>query len=530
VISGVVILLGLFWLSSLVRGQAPGARKLYRVAQKATRDGDYEKAQRIYRKLLAEDHRDQQARLDLSYTLIKNGHLDEAYDQAALVAGQDPVNARAHALLGFALLRSGIFQRSVQELTTAALLDHREPVAWAGLAEVDFFENRANDAYEKLRRATNLDPAEPDFWVSFGRAAARLERFKEAADYYERFLAVSPKLDEEKRARYRGLIDFYHALARSNITDLHRVEGPRTVVVPFKMRNSRPFIRVRLGGADPLTFVIDTGASITVLSERVADRLSIRPMARGGRARAVGGGGTFPIVYGLVNVMEVGEVKLYNVPIYIRELHYLHPSEDEDRIAADGFLGLSVLSNFRVTLDYARQELVLAQPSVPLPQVESASLTVVPFRTTNGGLVSAEARLGGDESFNFLIDSGASTTVLSDDVIQKMNWQGKLLPDLKVRVLGAAGVIEQVDLMVVPSFTLNDLEQRNIRAPVLDMAAVNETAGFLQAGIIGGSFLKHFRVTFDFQRFRMLLLPQTEAVRKIVPVSEPPMQEKQGEN
>jgi predicted aspartyl protease len=527
----VCLLLGLLCLPALVQVQAQSAAKLRREAQKAIRAGDYEKAEKIYRKLLAEDQRDHQTRLDLSYTLIKNGQLDDAYRNAVVVAGQEPLHARAHALMGLALLRSGVFQRSLEELTVAAGLDRREPIALAGLAEVDFFENRAQEAYDKLRQATNLDPYEPDYWIALGRTAARLEKFKEAAGYYERFLAVSPKLDEEKRSRYRGLIDFYHALGRSHITDLHRVEGPKSATVPFQLQNSRPFIQVRINGSEPLSFVIDTGASITVLSERTANRLNVRPMARGGRARAVGGGGTFPIVYGLVNNLDISGVKLYNVPIYIRGFHVPDSKEDSHRLLADGFLGLSVLTNFRLTLDYARRELLLENPAVPIVQEElSSEVSVVSFRTTNGGLVSAEVRLGGDDTFNFLVDSGASTTVLSETVVEKMNWQDKLLPDLRVRVLGAAGVIEEVELLVVPSLTVHDLEQRNVRTPVLDMNAVNETAGFLQSGILGGSFLKHFRITFDFQRFRVLLSPQTEAVRKIVPAGEPLMQDKQGED
>ncbi|MBI3950271.1 MAG: aspartyl protease family protein [Acidobacteria bacterium] len=512
---------------------AQSVGKQRREAQKAIRVGDYDKAEKIYRKLLSEKHNDNQTRLDLSYTLIKNGRLEEAYQSAALVAGQDPMNARAHALLGLALLRSGIFQQCVQEFNTAMLLDRRDPVALAGRAEVDFFENRAADSYEKLRLATSIDPNEPDYWIAFGRTAARLERFKEAAEYYDRFLVVSPKLDEEKRARYRGLIDFYYALARSSVADLHRVEGPKALTVPFEMQNSRPYVRIKVNGGELLSFVVDTGASITVMAEPVADRLSIRPMARGGRARAVGGGGTFPIVYGLVNQIEIGDIKIYNVPIYIRQLHHFRPQEGDNYLVPDGFLGLSVLSNFRVTLDYARRQLLLenenASGAAPF-EAAPAEVSVVPFRTTNGGLVSAEARLGGEETFNFLVDSGASSTVLSDNVIEKMKWHDKLLPDLKVRILGAAGVIEDVDLLVIPSFTINDLEQRNIRMPVLSMNAVNETAGFLQSGIIGGSFLKHFRVTFDFQRFRLLLLPQTEAVRKLAPESEPHPQVKEGEN
>ena len=48
---------------------------------------------------------------------------------------------------------------------------------------------------------------------------------------------------------------------------------------------------------------------------------------------------------------------------------------------------------------------------------------------------------------------------------------------------------------------------QNIHAAVLDMEAINETAGFEQTGIIGGNILRRYRVVFDFGRGRIRLDP-----------------------
>jgi hypothetical protein len=42
---------------------------------------------------------------------------------------------------------------------------------------------------------------------------------------------------------------------------------------------------------------------------------------------------------------------------------------------------------------------------------------------------------------------------------------------------------------------------------------VNETAGFTQSGILGGNFLRHFRIYFDFARGAMRLEPLNERSR-----------------
>jgi hypothetical protein len=42
---------------------------------------------------------------------------------------------------------------------------------------------------------------------------------------------------------------------------------------------------------------------------------------------------------------------------------------------------------------------------------------------------------------------------------------------------------------------------------VLDLEPVNETTGFIQSGIIGGNFLRYYRVSFDFKRSVIWLEP-----------------------
>jgi len=49
-----------------------------------------------------------------------------------------------------------------------------------------------------------------------------------------------------------------------------------------------------------------------------------------------------------------------------------------------------------------------------------------------------------------------------------------------------------------------------INAAVLDLEPVNETAGFKQSGILGGNFLRNFRVYFDFARGALRLEPLSQ--------------------
>src|SRR6266849_1888363 len=82
-------------------------------AQKALRAGDFERAEELYRELLTKDGQDNEARLGLSQALLKQRRFQDSFDHAARVIAVDPLSARAHALLGSAVLATGDFHLSV---------------------------------------------------------------------------------------------------------------------------------------------------------------------------------------------------------------------------------------------------------------------------------------------------------------------------------------------------------------------------------------------------------------------------------
>ena len=486
--------------------------------QKAIRKGDYQLAEKIYRDLLTKDARDTQARLGLSFALLKQRNLQDAYDHAARVIMLDPLSSRAHALLGSAILASGDFRNSVEEFRTALALNENEALAIAGLAMVDFYENRLPLALPRLRRAVDVDPNEPDYVFNLAQAAARSERYKEAADSYERFLIIAPKTDADRRARIAGLIAFLRYLGRQGT--LYVPAGAHRTSVTFEASDTRPILQVRLnGGKETLRFVLDTGSGMSVISDITAKRLGIKPVARGGLARAVGGGGRFEIVYGHLSSIEIGEVRVENVPVYIRHFY------DSNNIPVDGYLGLSVISRFLTSLDYGTRRMVLIRQNQSdvieawttvrrgegaqalAPVLPNDSAIEVPLRTTSSGFLSGEVALDGfDKPLNFIIDTAASITVVSEKLSQEEALLSLLQPS-KMRVYGAAGVTENVTLVQLPKVSLGLTKLEKINAAVLDLEPVNETAGFKQSGILGGNFLKHFRIYFDFARGALRLEP-----------------------
>jgi predicted aspartyl protease/Flp pilus assembly protein TadD len=512
------IIAGLMVIAICLATSAPafslttGDTKALRRADKALREGEYESAEKLYREILAKDTHDNSARLGLSYALLKQRILQEAYDHAARVVLTDPLSSRAHALMGSAVLASGDFRNSVEEFRTALSLQENESLAIAGLAMVDFYENRLDSALKGLRRAVDLDSEEPDYLFNLGQASARNERYKEAADSYERFLIIAPKTEADRRDRIRGLIDFLRYLGQQN--KLYELAGKNRTEIPFEPVDGRPVLKVRInGGKELLRFVLDTGSGMSVISEETAKKLGLRSVARGGLARAVGGGGKFEIVYGFLSSLELGDVRIDSVPVYIR--HFF-----DDKAPVDGYLGLSVISRFIASVDYGKNSFSLRRPSSSNEQDPAAktwrseephsvaTATVeIPVRTTSSGFISGEVMVEGIENpQNFIIDTGASVSVVSEKLAEQEDL-GSYLQPTRMRVFGAAGVAEDVKTVLLPKVVLGTFGREKINAAVMDLEPLNETAGFTQNGILGANFLRHFCVSFDFPRGVIRLEP-----------------------
>lgn len=484
--------------------------KIYRAGKKAIRTGNYDNAIKVFHNLLLADWQDLQAHLGIAHAYLKNQNYQLCFNHADEAVKIDPNNSRAHALRGLALLRSGFIKQSIGYLIESVKANPKEAMAHGAAAEIDYYEGRAKEARMKAYYAFTLDPQEPDYLFTFARASSRLEMFQDAADAYERYLAVSPKSDIERRERIKGLIRFYRELTD---VEVHDISGPKQVEIPFTLGlDRRPYMKMKINGRDA-TFVIDTGSGFTVISKDAAKKFGVSEIARGGSSQGFGGSGRFPIIYGLLGSMQMGDVKVRSVPCFIRPFHTVkdQPGEKE----ADGLIGLSVLAYFLTEIDYKDSMLRLDRNvDRPLPAAMPSGVTAIPFRTTQNGLISIETQIDGTHSINAILDSAASSSVISMAAVERLKMRDRIIKGQTVQVTGAAGVADNVELLFIRNCRVADLQQNNLRALVLDFAAINENSGFEQSGILGGDFMRNFRVTIDFNRAQILFQPHTSSITK----------------
>jgi predicted aspartyl protease len=262
-------------------------------------------------------------------------------------------------------------------------------------------------------------------------------------------------------------------------------------------------VKFRLaGGAQPLIlvpvsvnekefydFILDTGAGTSLLSTELARNLQVEDakMKEGQTA-----GGKVTVHLGNVESLAIGTAKVKNVEVGIVDLSDLSRAVGAK---IDGDIGYNYLKNFRVTIDYKNNTLRLAQGRYET--VGQASLSEVGFRRAHPAkpLVLIQALVNGSDTYEFALDTGSSTTMISPDFAKHLKIQGVPIPPIST---GGGNKIS-ASVGNLASLAVGQAQVQNLPVVVADsFGMLNQATGASINGIIGYNFLKEFALTIDY--------------------------------
>jgi predicted aspartyl protease len=115
-------------------------------------------------------------------------------------------------------------------------------------------------------------------------------------------------------------------------------------------------IPVLVNGRGPFRFVLDTGASMTIVSAALGASLGLVP---GKPQKGHGAGGSFPVTLTNVDSLAVGGVTEDHLTVALSDLTGL------SRLAGteiQGIVGYNVLRKGRLVVDYTRRTVILTRP------------------------------------------------------------------------------------------------------------------------------------------------------------------------
>ena len=172
----------------------------------------------------------------------------------------------------------------------------------------------------------------------------------------------------------------------------------QTEDVAFKNdAHERMTVPVRLSGAGPFRFMVDTGADRTAISRQLAERLKL---AGGARASLHSVAGVSKVETALVPELQLSRrsVRVVDAPLL-----------DSAHMGADGILGVDSLRSQRIQFDF-EQNLMSIVPSASVDRTYEPDAIVITATRRNGRLIFTDARVDGRQ-VTVVLDTGSQVSI-----------------------------------------------------------------------------------------------------------------------
>jgi predicted aspartyl protease len=160
----------------------------------------------------------------------------------------------------------------------------------------------------------------------------------------------------------------------------------------------RDYLIVVRGSAGPLkglNFLLDTGASPTVLDRRVAEKLHLNQLP----ASIAVVGGSVEAAQAIAPTLEVGPVRRDNFQVLVEDLSFFQKALP---VRIDAVVGLDLLGQSAFEIDYAARQILFG----PVPLLANS----LPLRL-QAGLPVVEAQVN-HLAARLMVDTGASSLIL----------------------------------------------------------------------------------------------------------------------
>ena len=139
---------------------------------------------------------------------------------------------------------------------------------------------------------------------------------------------------------------------REEETEDRKADSELPIAIPLTKIGGSLVVQVLLNGTQSAHLIVDTGATMTVLSYDIGVELGLLSGAGVDLSTVNTAGGSVQVNMTKVDTMQVGEARVENVQVAIHDL--------PDGISGvSGLLGMSFLKHFTVTLDSSRGFLYL---------------------------------------------------------------------------------------------------------------------------------------------------------------------------
>jgi predicted aspartyl protease len=252
--------------------------------------------------------------------------------------------------------------------------------------------------------------------------------------------------------------------------------------IDFRLVHDKIVVRAKVNDGSFQDFVVDTGAENTILTRPTAQRLGITPITYTLSA-GVGNAGLRGLQLARINSLELGLLKLRNVPCLIKD----PPMRDLPVKEAESLSPLAL--GFSMIIDYKARKLIFGKHLAFEPADFELSMRMHRLATVRG-------TVDGTHTANFVVDTGGEVISISQATALALK---RPEPERKIalKVFGSSGWDKDAFLMPGVNLAFNTIKYNNFPVVVLNLNAPSALLGFELGGIVGHRFLSKYRVGID---------------------------------
>lgn len=272
--------------------------------------------------------------------------------------------------------------------------------------------------------------------------------------------------------------------------------------IPIELTNNLVILQGSINGSKPLDFILDTGASTSVISDSRAKQLGLKLE---GKEDAITQGGSIEASFVKGVSLTLSGVEFPKLTLAAIRLSGLEAGLGR---RVDGILGYEVFNRFVVEIDYASRIVTFYEPQ---GYEYSGRGEVIPISVEDNtpfvvGRITGPKPIEG----NFLIDTGAPGVL---NIAGPFAAKHKLLDSVPHTISITSGALlagrSTGKIGRVKSFQMGSFV---IKEPVVNFSqdtegTEGEKADTVYGGLIGGEILRRFKLIVDYSRKRIILEP-----------------------
>lgn len=375
------------------------------------------------------------------------------------------------------LFEQGLFDAAETAYRAVPKASPQYESALRQLGAIALYRNHPQEAELRLRNALARNPADARCTGLLAEALNREGKFAEMAQLLR-------QIGRPERAAE------FELFGKSQPYRLRGRAAPATI--PLVQTNPLPAVRAKVNDLEAL-FLIDTGGAEILLDPEFVREAHVTTTgnALGANARPAG------VSFGRIAQFVLSGLETDDVPAMLVSTKAFSSMARGKRVA--GIIGTEYLSQFRTTLDYVRDRLILEPRETPTRT--GGGIAEIPFWMVGDHFLLAQGR----------VDRGPKQLLLVDTGFGKLAFTGpeSTLQDAGVTVPPAQAAPSgrpPIAKFPIAQLSLGSLEEKNISGIYGAFPPGLENGlGVHVGGIVSHEYFLPYAVTFDFVRMKITI-------------------------